>query len=370
MAVPQTWPSRVRSRYGWRLAAMPFLLVLTVVTIVLIAQSPAPASSASSQAALSVSSPMTGTAPAVAAATTTGAPTAGASTTDAPTTDAPTTGAPTTEAPTTGSPSTDAAVAGAATVAGTSEGAAERTGDGVAPQTGAPAVIATDPAEVLTPNLAVGALPAGAPYVIAGAGTYRVVGGAGAPAGTSPTVVTYTVEIEDGVTPAEGDEGFAQFVDRTLADPRSWITVKGVTLQRVDAGTTPDFRVTLASQQTVRGMCGFSVPLESSCYTRTEGRVVINDSRWVRGSLTYGTDLNSYREYAINHEVGHALGYGHQPCGANGALAPVMMQQSWSASNDALAGINGSVAADGKSCLPNPWPDPSGAEGAATATTG
>ncbi|WP_111765483.1 DUF3152 domain-containing protein [Nakamurella deserti] len=232
-----------------------------------------------------------------------------------------------------------------------------------------PSSVPTDPGEVLPPNLAVGALPAGEPFAVAGDGSYRIVGGAGPQAGSSPTVVRYTVEIENGVTPTEGDEAFAQFVERTLADPRSWTTVKGVSLQRVDAGTAdPDFRVTLTSQQTVRGMCGFSVPLESSCYTRAQGRVVINDARWVRGALTYGGDLTAYREYAVNHEVGHALGYGHQPCGENTALAPVMMQQSWSASNDALAGINGSTPADGKACAANPWPDPAGAEQAAAPT--
>jgi hypothetical protein len=108
------------------------------------------------------------------------------------------------------------------------------------PQTEASAAIATDPAEVLPANLAVGALPAGEPFAVAGDGTYRVVGGAGAQAGTSPTVVTYTVEVENGFTPAEGDEAFAQFVDRTLADPRSWTPVKGVSLQRIDA---PDARI-------------------------------------------------------------------------------------------------------------------------------
>lgn len=316
---------------------MPFLIALTVVTIVLIAQSPPPTSDTVSSAASAVSAVVgTGRTPAG-----TGSSVAAPSTSVVPSAVA----APVSPTAVTTDPS---ALPPAATSAP-----------------------ATDPAEVLPANLAVAALPAGEPYAVAGDATYRVVGGAGAPAGSSTTVVTYTVEIENGVAPAEGDAGFAAFVDATLADSRSWITVKGITLQRVDAtDATPDFRVTLTSQQTVRGMCGFSVPLESSCYTRSEGRVVINDARWVRGSLTYGTDLTSYREYAINHEVGHALGYGHQPCAENGGLAPVMMQQSWSASNDALAGINGSTPANGKSCLPNPWPDPSGAEGAATATTG
>ncbi|MEP6979842.1 MAG: DUF3152 domain-containing protein [Nakamurella sp.] len=345
MTIPATWQARVRHRYGWRLVAMPFLIVLTLVTVVLIAQSPVTPADGPDVATLEARAPLPG----------------------------PVQGDPRQVAA--GTPAVAAGVSAEreAASASASASAVEVAAGSVATQTqAAVSAPATDPAEVLTPNLAVGALPAGQPYTVAGDGTYRVVAGAGAPAGSSPTVVTYTVEIEDGVVTAEGDDEFARFVDRTLADPRSWITVKGVTLQRVDAAAdvTPDFRVTLTSQQTVRDMCGFSVPLESSCYTRAAGRVFINDARWVRGSLTYGTDLNSYRQYAINHEVGHALGYGHQPCGQDRALAPVMMQQSWSTSNDALAGINGSTVADGKACLPNPWPEPAGAEGAATATTG
>ena len=50
---------------------------------------------------------------------------------------------------------------------------------------------------------------------------------------------------------------------------------------------------------------------------------------------TTGTST-AYRAYAVNHEVGHALGNRHQPCPANGQPAPVMMQQSWSTSDDDL----------------------------------
>ena len=38
-----------------------------------------------------------------------------------------------------------------------------------------------------------------------------------------------------------------------------------------------------------------------------------------------------------------------------------MMQQTWSTSDDELNSINGSVPADGKACLPNPWPNPAAA---------
>jgi hypothetical protein len=206
-----------------------------------------------------------------------------------------------------------------------------------------------------------GTLPDGPAFAVTGLQTFRVVPGTSERLGTAETVRTFSIEIEDGVTPAEGETAFADTVVAALADPRGWTSVLGLSLQRVDPEVTaPDFRVTLASQQTTYELCGHDVPLESSCYVGAYGRVVLNDSRWVRGSLSYGTDLPSYRTYAVNHEVGHALGVDHEPCRENGGLAPVMMQQSWSTSNDDLAAINNSVTADGSVCLPNPWPHPVG----------
>ncbi len=231
------------------------------------------------------------------------------------------------------------------------------------------AASATDPAATAPATAhAVGELPGGEAFTPGGAQTFRVVPGLGAQVGGSANVATYTVEIEDGITPAGGDEAFAAFVDQTLADPRSWTSVKDVSLRRIDAtsGEQPNFRITLTSQLTVRDICGFDVQIESSCYSGTFGRVVLNDARWVRGAYSYGTDLTAYRTYAVNHEVGHALGSGHEPCSADGGLAPVMMQQTWSTSNNELNSINGSVAADGNTCVPNPWPNPQAPVAAAT----
>ena len=89
-------------------------------------------------------------------------------------------------------------------------------------------------------------------------------------------------------------------------------------------------------------------------------RVFINEARWVRGAVPFQGDIGSYRQYLINHEVGHAIGYQrHAPCDEPGGLAPVMMQQTFSTSdNDAAKFDPEWVKADGKTCRFNPWPYP------------
>lgn len=57
--------------------------------------------------------------------------------------------------------------------------------------------------------------------------------------------------------------------------------------------------------------------------------VLINDHRWRRATPSYrGAPVHAYRQMLVNHEVGHALGFGHARCRRTGALAPVMQQQS------------------------------------------
>lgn len=210
-------------------------------------------------------------------------------------------------------------------------------------------------------GIAAAALPPGGDIIPAGTGTWHVVLGNGPVVGNGPDSYTYTVEVEDGLQPAQDDPAFAAAVDTALGDPRSWTGGGQVRMQRVDTGT-PSFRVSLTSQLTIRApeLCGWDFPLEASCYNQgADQRVLINDARWVRGAAAYAGDLPTYRMYAINHEVGHALGHDHEHCPQNGGAAPVMMPQSWSTANNDLNLIYPDLAPDaGNICTANPYPYP------------
>ncbi|WP_186242013.1 DUF3152 domain-containing protein [Mycobacterium simulans] len=219
-------------------------------------------------------------------------------------------------------------------------------------------------------NLPAGTLPDGGPFTEAGEKTYHLIPGATAQVGQGTAkVFRYTVEIENGLDPTMygGDSAFAQMVDQTLANPKGWTHNAQFAFVRVDgaSGAKPDFRISLVSPMTVREGCGYEFRLETSCYNPSFGadrqsRVFINEARWVRGAVPFEGDVGSYRQYVINHEVGHGIGYlRHEPCDKQGALAPVMMQQTFSTSNDDGAKFDPEwVKADGKTCRFNPWPYP------------
>jgi hypothetical protein len=205
------------------------------------------------------------------------------------------------------------------------------------------------------------ALPDGVAVTEAGDGTWHVLPGTGQSFGSGEKLLTYTVEIEDGVDlPSFGHD-----VDAILADPRGWIGLGAVTFRRLDkADTEPAVRISLTTPGSARrpDLCGFSIPFDSSCRLSRDHRIVVNLARWLRGAHSYDGDLAGYRAYAINHEMGHALGLGHVGCPAPGAPAPVMMQQTFGLSNTYLANLNRDqpgaatkVRPDGAVCRPNPW---------------
>lgn len=136
-------------------------------------------------------------------------------------------------------------------------------------------------------------------------------------------LLRYQVEVEDGL--AIDDACFASLVGRILNDPRGWGGDGSVSFQQV--GGQADFRLILASPETTDRLC---YPLRTagkySCRSRTG--VILNLLRWEEGTEDYADNLDTYREYLINHEVGHLLGHGHVGCPGPGEPAPVMMQQT------------------------------------------
>jgi hypothetical protein len=177
-------------------------------------------------------------------------------------------------------------------------------------------------------------------------GTFDAVPGFDKAPGTGHKY-TYRVDVERGL----GLDGalFAEAVQKTLNDSRSWAHAGARTFERISSGK-PDFVITLASPGTTAAWCaksGLDTTEDNvSCDSASTERVMINAYRWAQGSKTYGDKIHPYRQMLINHEVGHRLGYGHVTCQKSGELAPVMQQQTKFLDHD---GIH---------CLPNPWPYP------------
>ena len=124
----------------------------------------------------------------------------------------------------------------------------------------------------------------------------------------------------------------------TLNNDLGWSNVTEKSFQLTNTEDS-DYVYIFASPDKTDELCA---PIETnniySC--RNENNIVINFFRWKDGAVDFKKDMEMYRIYLINHETGHILGWGHVDCPKEGAIAPVMMQQS--------KGTNG--------CVPYGWP--------------
>jgi hypothetical protein len=169
---------------------------------------------------------------------------------------------------------------------------------------------------------------------------FSFVSGFGPVLGTAGTLRRFKVAVEKTIGQGNGRD-FADEVDGILGDPRSWIAGRQFRLQRVPQSAASEFTIYLASAAMSERMCaqgGLKTDGFTSC--RLPGQVIINLDRWQNAVPDYHAPLSTYRAYAINHEVGHQLGHGHEACPGAGRPAPVMMQQTY--------GLNG--------CVANSWP--------------
>jgi hypothetical protein len=176
-----------------------------------------------------------------------------------------------------------------------------------------------------------------AKFISSGSGKLITVPGNISAPSSRGRLVRVKVQVEKGLN--VNRLRFAAFVLNTLNDPRSWGHGGTRRFSRVDGDY--DIRVVLASPNTSARMCR---PLRTfgrlSCHSRDASILTIY--RWVKAIPDYGSDRTAYRHYVVNHEVGHALGKGHEYCPGKGRLAPVMQQQT--------KGLQG--------CRVNPWPYP------------
>lgn len=176
-------------------------------------------------------------------------------------------------------------------------------------------------------------------YPETGPGDFRYADGAGPTLGTAGVLRRFRIAVEAGI--GQDPATFATAVDAILGHAGSWTASRRLRLQRVPRSAGAEFTIYLATPGTSERMCatgGLRTEKYTSC--RLPGQVIVNVARWLGAVPDYGAPLRVYQAYAVNHEVGHQLGHGHESCPAAGSPAPVMQQQTY--------GLRG--------CAANAWP--------------
>jgi hypothetical protein len=208
---------------------------------------------------------------------------------------------------------------------------------------------------------------------VRGDGNLTVVPGESDPVGTGPTRWV-RIEIEDGVPIDPGI--VAPYVMSILGDAQGWTAHGRVSFGRTDG--VADIRIVFASPKTAESLCPRPhdpatvdieppdvpgvVPLPQASPSPSaspsaspdeaescaeQGIVVVSAYQWAAGAKAFGDEAGQWRDYMINHPIGHLLGEPDAPCGGAGQLAPVMQNQEL----------------DITPCLANGWPFPASSTG-------
>ncbi|MEZ5371468.1 MAG: DUF3152 domain-containing protein [Microthrixaceae bacterium] len=156
---------------------------------------------------------------------------------------------------------------------------------------------------------------------------------AGAQDGPEPQNVPLAFESQ--VDDVSTDE-LTVFSLATLGDPRGWGRA-GFTFT---ADENSEYRVILAEPDVVDLLCA-PIQTDGSLSCQNGPVVALNATRW-REAVDGWTDLNGFRQYLVNHEIGHLIGQFHPEnrCPVAGEAESLMAPQS--------LGLEG--------CQPNAWP--------------
>ena len=127
---------------------------------------------------------------------------------------------------------------------------------------------------------------------------------------------------------------FLNKVKKVLLDKDGWERVANVKFIFVTPSafakikTKNKIPIRLSLNRTISRECGFRLSEQLSCCDMSSKEIWLNFTRWRDGAPASKLSLYKYRDYMINHEVGHALGRLHANCPCPGCPAPIMMQHT------------------------------------------
>lgn len=126
---------------------------------------------------------------------------------------------------------------------------------------------------------------------------------------------------------------FTNKVREILKHPKGW-NINFKYIPNSDTNTQLYTVISLTPNEVIEQVCGINEDIPLSCaYVGNSSNyeyvkpVHINQYRWKNGSKQSKMSLNDYRHYVINHEIGHTLGFLHEPP-RKGCKCPVMHQQT------------------------------------------